>query len=381
MTFIYNFMYIFTILYCVANTLIIMFKLNYNVGSDVEIRAFRKMALSYIGFLILELVWITGTAGILPIGMFMASLAKIIDTMLIPLMVYFWFIFASIRFRAKWVNSTRNQLIAFIPVLIMVVLYVVSIKTGMVFSIDAKGEIIEGPMAALTGIVDNLYGLAIILYAVYFWFKDKTRFQKGEYMRQIAFILICTAGGMIDAAIRMTPVMPLTITLSFNFLFMNLLEGQIYNDALTGLNNRRRADDFIKESISSSSEDSPCYYFMIDVNHFKAINDTYGHIEGDNALKMIAKGLRKVAGTYHALISRYGGDEFVILVRDAEDFDVEEFMADINSSLEEVIKDKNTPYELTVSIGYSKCISDQTKLQELLSEADAMMYEAKKSER
>lgn len=374
MDFRYDFVYIFTLLYCIANTFIILFRLNYNVGSAMEIRLFRRMCASYIGFLLFEMVWILGISGTVPMPLHAASMAKILSTMLIPLMIYFWFIFAATRFRAKWVDKTLPKYIAFIPIIVMTALYIYSIKSGLVFSLTPEGGIKEGPLAALTGIVDNIYGISIIIYAAVLWFREKSHFQRSEYVRQIVFIIICTLGGLLDAAMTMTPIMPLMITLSFNFLFINHLEGQIYNDALTGLNNRRRADRYIEESIAASSPENPCYLMMIDADNFKNINDSYGHIEGDRALVFIADAMRKIAGKYRGLLARYGGDEFVILTRDARSFDFDAFVSDTDAAIKSVIQEHGLPYEVSVSIGCARCGSPKTNMNDLIAEADKMMY-------
>ena len=109
--------------------------------------------------------------------------------------------------------------------------------------------------------------------------------------------------------------------------FVNVQEMQIYSDALTGLNNRRRSDQVLEEFIEKAGPACGFYIFMIDVNRFKNINDRFGHIEGDRALQKIASSLTQVTGKYAVFLSRWGGDEFMIIgsesaIGPAEDFAV-----------------------------------------------------------
>ena len=87
---------------------------------------------------------------------------------------------------------------------------------------------------------------------------------------------------------------------------------QIYNDALTGLNNRRRLDQFLEEHLEISSKDRPVSLLLMDVNGFKKINDKFGHIEGDAVLKMVGTVLKLAAADFDAFAARYGGDEFCL---------------------------------------------------------------------
>ena len=373
----FEFVYIIAVVFCMANTLVLLSKLNYNVGSVLEIKRFSYMSFAYMAYLALEFVWILSIGDISVIDARIGSIAKIVDTMLIPLMVYFWLIFAATRFKARWVNRRVPRLIAFIPIVVMTAIYAISMKTGIVFSIDSEGGLVEGPLVALTGIVDNIYGIGVIIYATVLLIKEKAAFRKQEYITQIVFILICTAGGMIDAAVTMTPVMPLAISLSFIYLFTNILEGQIFNDALTGLNNRRRADDYLSDSIADSDPDDPTYVFIMDIDRFKGINDTYGHLEGDRALVTVADGLKTISDRHKGLISRWGGDEFIVVIRGRGGLDPEAFLSEVDEAVRKQAEAADLPYEVRVSTGYAKCENKDANEKDLIHEADQMMYDRK----
>ena len=93
------------------------------------------------------------------------------------------------------------------------------------------------------------------------------------------------------------------------------LEGQALADSLTGLSNRRAFDDALHEAGEwASGAGRPLTVVTLDLDHFKGINDTYGHAAGDQALQMVAGAMRATAGP-DDVVARLGGDEFVMLLR------------------------------------------------------------------
>ena len=155
---------------------------------------------------------------------------------------------------------------------------------------------------------------------------------------------------------------------------------QIYNDALTGLNNRGRLTNYMEEALAKASPDHPLLLFVMDINNFKSINDHYGHLEGDNALRIFADVLREVASKYYAFIARYGGDEFCVVMY-AANHDPEEIVEVIHQKLKNKrieIKGVNDSYLVTVSIGYTICDKTDKEPNAAFERADSHLYENKR---
>ena len=116
---------------------------------------------------------------------------------------------------------------------------------------------------------------------------------------------------------------------------------------------------------------------MLDVNKFKKINDTYGHVEGDAALIRCAEALKKSGGDSRNFIGRYGGDEFIIIAELNGDDDAKTLCDRIADKLQEIcIKDK-IPYKLTFSFGYVAYDKKMKSIQDFIDAADQKLYEAK----
>jgi diguanylate cyclase (GGDEF)-like protein len=84
-------------------------------------------------------------------------------------------------------------------------------------------------------------------------------------------------------------------------------------DALTGLFNRRHFRELFEQMLRQSAETrQPLGILLIDLDHFKKVNDTHGHLAGDECLRILARNLNEVVASEHGLVARFGGEEFVV---------------------------------------------------------------------
>lgn len=155
-----------------------------------------------------------------------------------------------------------------------------------------------------------------------------------------------------------------------------------HTDALTFLPNRRHIiADLQKEVIFSDRYGTPLTISMLDIDHFKKINDTYGHIVGDDVLRSLAGELRDHI-RYPDTIGRYGGEEFLIVLPHstlrAANQQAERLCRHVRS-LE--IKSGEQEIAITVSVGVAQYKIHNEDWQGLLNRADAALYEAKNSGR
>jgi len=158
-------------------------------------------------------------------------------------------------------------------------------------------------------------------------------------------------------------------------------------DSLTGLRNRRSFQAMLGEAVNQcSASDSRFLLLLLDLNGFKAINDTRGHHAGDQILQAVADRLNEIAGDGNH-VSRLGGDEFTILIRNADWLELgwnDELMRqNIESLAADLVKPfsvNDNEYVIDVSTGAAKFPDDSQTPGELLSFADTAMYEAKRNQ-
>ena len=164
------------------------------------------------------------------------------------------------------------------------------------------------------------------------------------------------------------------------------LENVSYTDSLTSLHNRRYFNLVYEKELKQAKRDkSYITFMMLDIDYFKQYNDTYGHLQGDVALKAVAKVLKETLKRPNDYIFRLGGEEFGVLLTKTDESNSANLARDICNSLRaREIEHKNSQVNdfLTISIGVVCCVADEALADEILiSRADEMLYEAKKSGR
>jgi len=161
-------------------------------------------------------------------------------------------------------------------------------------------------------------------------------------------------------------------SLERNKMINRLYEDSI-EDALTGLYNRRGFLSLAKDAIRLI--DNPSYHILfIDMDKMKGINDSYGHDIGDNALKEAARILR-TSFREGDVISRYGGDEFIIFVSTVDDKTIDNIKDRINENVKAFNQSDTSIYKLGLTIGHAKYDNRKKEsLQQVINKADKNMY-------
>jgi diguanylate cyclase (GGDEF)-like protein len=176
----------------------------------------------------------------------------------------------------------------------------------------------------------------------------------------------------------------------FKFLDGDDIEGQFIRsigylmetDALTGARNRKFLDELLgQEFVRARRHDRPLSVVLLDIDHFKAINDTHGHLAGDAVLRELCTVVRNRVRRDEVL-GRYGGEEFALVLPEtplegaaALAEDLRKLLAAHRFTFEIV------PIPVTVSFGVAVLAPGMTRVEELIAAADARLYEAKRSGR
>lgn len=158
------------------------------------------------------------------------------------------------------------------------------------------------------------------------------------------------------------------------------LEQLSLSDSLTGLANRRAFDQALeREHVRQQRTASPLSVLLLDVDHFKSVNDHYGHSTGDDYLRAIAQVLKKTVMRSTDLAARHGGEEFSCLLPDTGAPQAQALAERIRQSVERLTLPNTRAGQrnLTVSIGVATLQASHASAQALLDEADAQLYAAK----
>ncbi|QDV19272.1 Phytochrome-like protein cph2 [Gimesia panareensis] len=162
------------------------------------------------------------------------------------------------------------------------------------------------------------------------------------------------------------------------------IEKQAKQDGLTGLVNRRSFDELIENEFGrAQAAQSACSLILIDLDHFKSINDNYGHQAGDEVLRRVAailqERIREIRSSDNVIAARYGGEELAILLPEIGLAGAERIAEVIRHSIEVAIIEFNeTRIPVTASLGISTYTSQPMEsVQTLVAAADGALYQAK----
>ena len=267
------------------------------------------------------------------------------------------------------------------PILALLVL--TSPLSHLFFAIDGIGFMVKGPLFIPVLVI--LFGtiIACTTISIVFYYQTQNDFAKEQYSFVAIYTIPVLIGAFVHYKIWNLPTLSIGFTVATFIIYIFQMRDLVSIDALTGINNRRQGERFFQEQIRRINEEPhstiECLYlFMMDLNKFKSINDTYGHAEGDKALVATADVLKEACSHIHrkCIMSRFGGDEFVIGVV----FTPEEAHL-LNDKIHDLIQKKNeelkTPYKISISVGYTYYKKEFKDFRTFLTHADYLMYEMK----
>lgn len=191
----------------------------------------------------------------------------------------------------------------------------------------------------------------------------EARLNSGDVIRIGGAIFKYIAGGDIEALYH-EEIYRLTIT-----------------DGLTGIPNKRHFCELLKREVARARRrDRSLWVVMLDIDHFKQINDTYGHVTGDHLLRKLAQLLAAEVRVEEAM-ARFGGEEFAVVLPEADASEVRTFCERIRGLVEEhhIVFD-HEQHRMTISLGASSLQPGQ-EVDDLIRAADEQLYRAKNAGR
>ena len=381
-----NWSYVFSYLImdatCFIISLIVIASIKGDSGSEFQVRSFRWTVLAYLGFLATDAIWATMRFALLiPASTLEVSIVNGANKITVVLAAYFWFCYGESCLGRDIVDSRAKRALAALPVVAVPILYVVGMFTGLTFDFQPDGSFVNGPMYAVITGAALLYLLAVTIDALREFIRAETSARRRLCATLMSFVAAPIISAVIDLFVPNIPIAAPCIMISIVLTLLFLQESRISSDVLTGLNNRRRADSYLEESLARMEADEPLCLFIIDMDGFKAINDTYGHLEGDRALQIMAEALRKSCADWNAFAARWGGDEFVMICSrgmGGAQTGPEEVAEGIKQRLADEVRARDVRYDLLCSIGYAKCETPKADAHAVIRDADRSLYEQKR---
>ena len=297
--------------------------------------------------------------------------------MFFSMSVIAWCGYAETEIRRGDLVRKKVHLMFIIPSIIPMIPIALNLWNRMLFSID---ESLEYKREILYHFL-MLYLFACTAYfAVRLFtrsFRDFGPNRKKHLQVTASFSLCILLAWLFSFMGESVPVICVCVTVNLLCVYNCTNRQQISMDKLTQVNNRQNLIGFINYKLIN--HESRLYVLMIDVDYFKPINDTYGHLEGDHALVRVANALKRACNSFkrRPFIARYGGDEFIIVLEGTQE-EAEQLCNCIHAIIQESQEEEKSPYELTVSSGVAG-YRNGMQSKDLIAAADEELYKVKQT--
>lgn len=256
-----------------------------------------------------------------------------------------------------------------------IVFLILSQFFGWFYYIDSDNIYHRGPFFYFL----SLLTFALIFVSFVILVANRKKIEKRHYFSLVFFAVPPTVGIILQMVFYGMSLMLNSTVLSLLIVFLNVQNHSIYTDYLTGAYNRKKLESIMNEKINASSEHKTFSAIMIDLDNFKAINDTFGHETGDNALQISAKLFNSCLRSNDYIV-RYGGDEFCIVLDISDQNELEHIVRRINNSVKHYNEFSEQPFDLSFSMGYAVYdYSSGMKSEEFQKQIDLLMYENKQA--
>ena len=271
-----------------------------------------------------------------------------------------------------------------IPAAITSIMCILSIWTGWYFQIDSANIYSRGKLFYIPTIVSFAYILYILRMLTMYRRNNllETSAQRDLYTRLFIFPMAPCLCAVLQIVVPGSAWIFPGTTIAILINYINIQNGYMARDHLTGLYNRTQLENFMNYQLKNLKKGNYFFLIMLDMDRFKHINDTYGHVVGDDALIQAAKLLRSSCKRRSDYVARLGGDEFVIIGQCENTEAVDMIIKRMHDVADEFNQISKKPYKIYFSAGYVIYDgSTYATLDTLLSEADRKMYEVKKAKK
>ncbi|QNU67734.1 GGDEF domain-containing protein [Ruminiclostridium herbifermentans] len=228
------------------------------------------------------------------------------------------------------------------------------------------------------------YSISLLLsfiftaYSVFIILKNKNMIIQFEFAAILTTAITASLLILIQLMVNATSFIWCSNSIILIFMFVIIQQRELYRDSLTGARNRvvlKKCIDAYKKKPNGNLA-----AVMIDLDYFKSINDSYGHSEGDYALKSFVR-ILQIAYSDHGVVIRMGGDEFLVLIRDVSFIGVNEMIKKMSKMIDSFNNKSDKPYHLRYSYASGMYNDKNISIEQFIHDLDMKMYQNKKGNR
>lgn len=288
-----------------------------------------------------------------------------------PVVSSLWVLYA---YQYKRQTAKFNKWIIIVIVAVNIanaVMVILSQRYGWFYYIDSENIYHRGPLFLLS----TVFTFFLIFVATYLVYKNRNRIERKHYFALLFFLAPPFLCVILQILLYGFSFVYNGVTLSALIIFLFIQNQDIFTDYLTGVANRKKLELYLRKMINNSVPHQTFSAIMIDLDNFKAINDTFGHKVGDEALQTAAELLRGCLQKQD-FIARYGGDEFYVVLGTSDIDVLNGIVRRIRTSIEDYNSKSNLPYKFGLSMGYA-IYEYGMNADDFINMIDKLMYEHK----
>ena len=300
------------------------------------------------------------------------------------LLPYLWALYVEGTLSTDLRAARRRITVATVPLVVFILALVFNLRYDFVFSIDAQNVYHRAFGVYLYAFLSYAYLIygsirSLIKARGAAWVDDRRR-----YYTMAFFAVLPSLGGFIQLFYYGVSLNWILASVSILLVYLDSQNRQISTDPLTSLNNRRELTKFLLRETNEreQTKSGALTLIMMDVDGFKQINDTYGHFYGDGVLISVSEILKSSCKNTDAVLARYGGDEFCIVLPPGTGMEAEQFIARIETSVAAWNAAHADMKPIGLSIGFAEWNAEKDfSYESLVARADAHMYEVKNAKK
>ena len=377
----YVFYYVEAYLACIFFLSIILFKIAKSVNKDITTVYLGQIVFVTILYFAAEIFWALVDSGIIVSTKPLLYLSNIFTYLLLSVDAYLWFILSETFQKGKIVEKDIARLLISIPVWISGILCITAYRTGLVFYVDENNTLVGGKLYVILIIVPFGYLIASSFKAFYRAF-DKDRYvDRNIYFMIGIFPAMPIILGVLQAMYWRIPFLCYGAVAAVFYVYLTQMENLISLDPLTQINNKNQMYRYLAKKMREEEPGMSLFILMIDIDHFRAVNEAYNHLEGDKALVRVAEAIKDACQGPRSrfFVSRYGGDEFVVIAEMSYRAEATWLADQIKNNVKRITDSYSTNYDLSVSIGIAQYdYNAPISLQSFIARADSDLYKQKK---
>lgn len=372
------------ILYCTLNVfclsilILVLLQIVKSKDRRVSQMVYSWFIISSVILCVSDLIW--GIVHFSFVGEFSDSVAFSVNSIyhiFTLVTAYTWYLFSESELETRTTTTKKGLIVSLIPFITGVSIIVGSYWKDWVFVMDDVGEYQRGPLYILHIGICFFYILLTSVKAFVRSFKKENYLKRANYRTLAYFCIFPLIAGGFQVMLVGSPMLSAGVTFAAIQVYVRSRQQLISVDPLTKFGNRGEMERFIDHKMKNRNPNRDLYLFILDMDYFKKINDRFGHVEGDEAITIVADAIRNAIGKTGLNAFRYGGDEFVVSGEVKPDFNPDEFCVIINEKLKEETEKREKEYSLHLSIGYFKHTSEIKDITEFISSADKYLYKRK----